>query len=390
MAELSRLTDRESVLDAVQEFDALGEEAFLDRYGYSGTVDYYLVLDGRLYGSKAIVGVAFGKQYPELGPLARKEFSGGLQGAGSALKRLGFEVKTPAELDPPRLGAEFTDRHSVYRKYGGDMQGLVTRFPGDKYVNVFDDADNDDFDEGAALTQPFVYRDHAPHVNPGPTLDNYGLLETARREGLALRYWRRQLDGRFRFATWATVVGRSWITIAGDYGDSHHEIRWVLQSVPSSDPDVWPASVQDAFDTTLSDSDDTGTPVEAQLDASYGQLIQCIDDRGQGKPERKSHPRVDYRRSAAVRQAVLQRSGGRCESFRCTGMPPNMTRKGEPILDVDHVLDLALGGDDHPLNAVALCPNCHAAKTRGPDTEQWRLELLTVASEAHHRSIATE
>lgn len=84
---------------------------------------------------------------------------------------------------------------------------------------------------------------------------------------------------------------------------------------------------------------------------------------------------------------MLERSEGQCESRRCTGMPSGLSRKGLPILDVDHIRDLASGGDDHPLNAVALCPNCHAAKTRGPDADSWRTELLTIAATAHNRAL---
>ena len=38
---------------------------------------------------------------------------------------------------------------------------------------------------------------------------------------------------------------------------------------------------------------------------------------------------------------------------------------GDPVLEVDHIHDLALGGPDDPAQMIALCPNCHAVKTRG-------------------------
>jgi len=97
--------------------------------------------------------------------------------------------------------------------------------------------------------------------------------------------------------------------------------------------------------------------------------------------------RVNYARSAAARRAVLIRSGGRCESPRCTGMPADLTRRGQPILDVDHIQDLAKGGEDHPRNMVALCPNCHACKTRGHNAAQRRRDLLRVARSAHTRAM---
>ena len=44
-------------------------------------------------------------------------------------------------------------------------------------------------------------------------------------------------------------------------------------------------------------------------------------------------------------------------------------RRGRPILEIDHVHDLALGGADDPAQMIALCPNCHAIKTRGTTRE---------------------
>ena len=76
-------------------------------------------------------------------------------------------------------------------------------------------------------------------------------------------------------------------------------------------------------------------------------------------------------------------TGGTCESGRCTGMPPEMTRRGGPILDVDDIQDLALDAADHPRNMIALCPNGHACKTRGAHTARWRRELTLVAAAAH-------
>ena len=56
---------------------------------------------------------------------------------------------------------------------------------------------------------------------------------------------------------------------------------------------------------------------------------------------------------------------------------------GTPIPEVDHVHDIAKGGPDHPEQMIALCPNCHAIKTRGRTREQLRRELLAVARQRH-------
>ena len=80
---------------------------------------------------------------------------------------------------------------------------------------------------------------------------------------------------------------------------------------------------------------------------------------------------------------MLLRSEGHCENPRCTGEPQDSTDAGRPILEVDHIQDLARGGPDHPEQMIALCPNCHATKTRGRTREQLRRELLAVARHRH-------
>lgn len=82
-------------------------------------------------------------------------------------------------------------------------------------------------------------------------------------------------------------------------------------------------------------------------------------------------------------KAVLLRSGGRCENPRCTGDIQDVTDSGAPILEVDHVHDLAKGGPDNPVQMVALCPNCHAVKTRGRSRDKLQRDLLMVAEDRH-------
>ncbi|WP_448255146.1 hypothetical protein [Ottowia oryzae] len=93
-AELSRLQSPAAVQAALDEFSRLGRTAFLARYGYGKSRDF-LVRDGttgQLCDSKAIVGAAFGYQFPQEGPLKPADFSGGEATVAPKLQRLGFEV----------------------------------------------------------------------------------------------------------------------------------------------------------------------------------------------------------------------------------------------------------------------------------------------------------
>ena len=91
---LSRLQSPASVQAALNEFASLGREAFLERYGYGKSRDF-LVRDpatGEMCDSKAIVGAAYGHQFPEEGPLKAEDFSGGEATVVPKLQSLGFEV----------------------------------------------------------------------------------------------------------------------------------------------------------------------------------------------------------------------------------------------------------------------------------------------------------
>jgi MoxR-like ATPase len=89
---LSDLTSREAVESALDEFDVLGRDAFLEKYGFGRSRRYFVQRDGNHYDSKPIVGAAVGYEHPENGPLLHTEFSGGEHATKAKLEQLGFKV----------------------------------------------------------------------------------------------------------------------------------------------------------------------------------------------------------------------------------------------------------------------------------------------------------
>ena len=83
---------RESVVEAIEEFDSLGVERFLEKYEFGHSRRYFLAHEGRLYDSKAILGAAYGFENPSDGPLRWNNFCGG-RGVQRRLEALGFEVR---------------------------------------------------------------------------------------------------------------------------------------------------------------------------------------------------------------------------------------------------------------------------------------------------------
>ncbi len=104
-----------------------------------------------------------------------------------------------------------------------------------------------------------------------------------------------------------------------------------------------------------------GIEKEAQVDlpSSLGaarelalQAIVASEDANQGAAIRNI-----YTRSAQVKNYVLLRAAGTCES--CDKPAPFLRNDGSPYLEPHHINRLSDGGLDHPLYVGAICPACH-------------------------------
>jgi putative restriction endonuclease len=92
---------RSAVLAAIKEFDSLGRDSFLAKYGFHPARSFYLVHNSKYYDSKAIVGAAHGKLATAAVPLKPAEFNGGAATVARLLRSLGFEV---IDESAPNLG----------------------------------------------------------------------------------------------------------------------------------------------------------------------------------------------------------------------------------------------------------------------------------------------
>ncbi|MFP3466033.1 HNH endonuclease signature motif containing protein [Leifsonia sp. SIMBA_070] len=383
VAQLSQLNRSEFVHRALDEYRSVGRTAFLDQYGFAESRDYFVRHDGNLYDSKPLVAAAFGFAHPDLGPLKSADFSGGIDGAVRTLRRLGFEVVTRAQLQPPALGDEFPSRTAIQEAYGGQHIQGINRFPGDGVVNAFSDEEGPYADEPPSVSTEFSYRGEGLEGHQKLASPGNALLEQARLSSSAVRYWYRPEGGSFRFWCWVAVLGRAWVLGNDTKGVERQEIEWWFTSVPSPEPSSWGQEIRVRQREAVVPNDAETEPA-ALASASYVDLCNRV---GPALPAvRRERPGGrDFQRSTTARRAVVLRSAGRCESPFCTGMPSQLSRSGEPILEVDHIKDLALGGDDHPGNMIALCPNCHAVKTRGKEATRLRKALAKTALALHEQ-----
>ena len=381
---------RTAVLAAIAEYDRLGQDEFLDKYGFDRARSYLLIHNGKAYDSKAIVGVAHGF-LPEERALTARDFSGGEATVGRLLRGLGFTVQV-GDMTVDRLFSLLTSLN-VYRSGG---------LP--------------------ALYQPITLLWAFARAGRGaPRLVSWE--ETQRQIAALIKHYGRPGEGDRIYYRVAALYGAGlWEldTGAGTVPNAHGSSipqRWFDEHRPQSglvtpvyelvrdSAEAQAAAVRALTETYFVDANPaalldelglaglrTGSPAEAAFSAraaEYRRLCDRVDvfwaERDTTRASRMS---ADPVRSAEARQAVLLRSEGRCENPGCTGDIHDLTDGGDPILEIDHIHDLALGGPDDPAQMIALCPNCHAIKTRGRTRKELRALLMATARRRHETLVA--
>lgn len=102
------------------------------------------------------------------------------------------------------------------------------------------------------------------------------------------------------------------------------------------------------------------------LDQLRQRALEAASQAEQKKPQEAKS--LYYNRSAAVRQYVLARARGVCES--CGKQAPFTRVNGTPYLEPHHTRRISDGGPDHPRWVAAMCPNCHREIHHGSDGKQ--------------------
>jgi hypothetical protein len=83
------------VVQALDEYDRLGEDQFFAIHGFSRTLTYDLIWKRRAYPPKAILGTAY--EFATGKRLAPGDFEGGKSGAVRVLTGLGFDIQPKSE-----------------------------------------------------------------------------------------------------------------------------------------------------------------------------------------------------------------------------------------------------------------------------------------------------
>jgi 5-methylcytosine-specific restriction protein A len=117
---LANLTQA-GVLRAIAEFDQLGRDAFLAKYGFKKSKSYFLIHQAQRYDSKAIAGAALAFSGLGNDPLSPQEFSGGEKTVKPALERLGFEVIYEPSRNPDWTRDELILAFDFYMRHRDRM-----------------------------------------------------------------------------------------------------------------------------------------------------------------------------------------------------------------------------------------------------------------------------
>lgn len=386
---LKKLTSSNAVVEVLRRPDAVDLEASALEDGSFG--GYLLEFEGKYYHPEKIASFAYGVQYPDHGILAPSEFGKTAANIAVLFERLGFTITTTAKLWPPKVGDEHPRRTAIYSTYGGNNVAGIVKFPRDTVVNAFSDEEGPYADEPPSLVEPFEYRGEGQYGNQQLTVSGNKMLDEARKDHRAVRYWYRPSGGSFKFVTWVAVLNRAQVWSPDEEQNLRLEYTFQVMAVPSPDPSTWSPDVHALLDDR--ELEDTSLPKPPAPGASkedrqktYQEYLQDIGDppkdgEEESGPTRRS--RNHYRRSVVSRQAVLARAGNNCENDQCTGMPADTKPNGDAILEVDHLDDRALGGSDHPTAMIALCPNCHATKTYGANRAAFKRHLRARLAALH-------
>jgi 5-methylcytosine-specific restriction protein A len=121
------------------------------------------------------------------------------------------------------------------------------------------------------------------------------------------------------------------------------------------------------------EDDEPITPAQGSetLSQRRQRALNAATEAGERNP--REARRFYYERSTAVREYVLARADGTCES--CGNSAPFKREDGAPYLEPHHTRRLSDGGPDHPRWVGAVCPNCHREIHHGAEGEVKNGEL---------------
>jgi hypothetical protein len=139
---LAELTSPQAVEQALDEFDQLGRDAFLEKYGFGRARRYFIRRDGSTTTRRLLREPPSASSIQSEAPLRSNEFTGGEHGAKAKLEELGFDVV-------PRPGLAAADALPLREALETALTAQAERTPGEW---------SDDLQKAIAVTLPNAIR----------------------------------------------------------------------------------------------------------------------------------------------------------------------------------------------------------------------------------------
>ena len=341
---LSDLT-ASAVLKAIEEFDRLGRDAFLKKYGFGKARDFVLQRSGHSYDSKAIAGAAHG-YLPGRTALTWRQFSGGEATVEKRLEALGFTIVSNNREPPPFPGAVLTNEEIGRRFAVGNMGGMrrskkrnLLVIISDPFKGLYQDRWEDDVlhytGMGPSGDQSLGYAQNRTLAESPKTGIPVHLLEA--------------LDPQKY--TYAGEVNLAAAPYQEDQLDENDRMR-----------KVWMFPVRLKSDGIIPALTDKQARIIEENQARIARRLSIEQlaaraKRAQKQPSQRAAKTSVYVRDAAVAEYAKRLANGICDL--CEQPAPFQNKANEAYLECHHIIWLAQGGEDTIANTVALCPNCH-------------------------------
>jgi len=341
---LSDLT-ASAVVEAIEEFDRLGRNAFLEKYGYGRARDYWLVSDSRYYDSKAVAGAAHG-YLPGRAPLTHDEFSGGKVTVQTTLENLGFKIIGPGQNTPPLPEEVLTNKEISDRFAVGNMGGMRRSKKGGLLVLISDPFKGLYHDrwEGDVCHYTGMGKKGDQSINFS---QNRTLAESSDTR-IPVHLFEALEHQRY------TYVGEVFLSDV-PYQEEQVDVEGRARQVW-----VFPLKVMEGGiipEPTVEQARAIENIQSRKARRLPTPELRVRAELGTRKPARRETQSSTYVRNPAVAEYVKRVANGICDL--CREPAPFRNKEGIAYLECHHIVWLSKRGEDAIGNTVALCPNCH-------------------------------
>ena len=297
-------------------------------------------VDDKLYPAKKIVSLAT--------DIADRNFVGAKSTNGYFRARK-FEVIDLREI--PKLEfvkGEIYDRQTeIHGPFGGSSQSGIAPSSKAPAVFLFSGASGKQYgytDEVDEVLGVYSYAGEGQVGNMVLTHGNLAVQQHAA-TGRALHLFKSLGKGKGQLYVGEYVCADlSWIKGPDKKGDIREIV--IFHLVPIADIALHESVPGEDLATEIS-----GLKPDALRRRAYEAAVASVS---KGK---STSTRTIYARSQAIKDYVLRRAAGICES--CVQPAPFITKAGTPYLEPHHINRLSDGGLDHPKYMGAVCPSCH-------------------------------